>query len=50
MRLPQKYPSSPERSQLLAYTLVEVMISMSLMTVVSTIFYLIARRYGLSIR
>ena len=34
MRLPQKYPSSPERSQLLAFTLVEVMISMSLMTVV----------------
>ncbi len=34
MRLPQKYPSSPERSQLLAFTLVEAMISMSLMTVV----------------
>lgn len=34
MRLPQKYPSSPERSQLLAFTLVEVMISMSLMTMV----------------
>ena len=34
MRLPQKYPSSPERSQLLAFTLVEAMISMSLMTMV----------------
>jgi len=34
MRLPQKYPSSLERSQLLAFTLVEAMISMSLMTMV----------------
>lgn len=34
MRLPFRHPSTPERSQSLAFTLVETMISMALMTMV----------------